>query len=67
MSSSFSRAAKRASSSESGILGVVCGFEVGLFFVFFGGIEIVCSVWVCFWALFPNVKVRIGIFRGVCG
>lgn len=38
MSSSFSRAAKRASSSESGILGevrgLVCGFEVGLFLFF---------------------------------
>lgn len=43
MSSSFSRAAKRASSSESGILGevrgVVCGFEVGLFFVFLVGLR----------------------------
>lgn len=36
-------------------------------FCFFGGIEMVCSVWVCFSALFPKVKVWIGIFRGVCG
>lgn len=71
MSSSFSRAAKRASSSESGILGkvrgLVCGFEVGLFLFFLVGLRWFVPFGVCFSALFPKVKVWIGIFRGVCG